>query len=379
MAKLTKVMAYYDVAPAGLNVPLSVQVQAAVSAAAPPPVTPTPAPTPAPTPTPPAVPKPPARTVSGQIMKTSGPAAVLHDLVIDASKTGYTGNNITLQNLPSASLKNVVSVNAWDASANPAPYQGSGLYVDKCPGGVTLTACALMFNGRPIPLGLPYGTTPTEYRHGGYFDIGAGAITATDCIFAGNAGDGAEVRPDAVHTFTRCVFIDNGIGLQAIMGRVNLIDCMILGAHYVWYGSSWAGLAAIVNNGQVGLTGTAIVGVKGMDAVPNSTIHPGTQNNTTPAGALVSGGTWKNTGEIWVPPPAGQPLVFTSGTNVIQGWAGPEYAGESPYGGAGIDHYGNPIVYDWSTLLAGIIADPATDIAAVAAKIQTDVRALIGK
>lgn len=305
--------------------------------------------------------------------------AVLSNLVIN----GAAGNGAAIQGRPSAALTNVVIANS--CPANPGvdgPFEGNGLYVNKTLGGVRLTSCAFLFNGRPTS-SLPWGVTPNATRHGLYADVMSGPVTATDCLFAGNAADGAQTRQQGqAHTFTNCLFWDNAIHLEAVMGTANLINCLLIGSHYTWTGNAWTNQIAIKNYNPVGLNDVSIVGVVGQGAYPASTLHPGTADNTFPQGAIVSGGAWENTGETFAPPAPGVPLLTLTGTNIVQGWPGPLYAGASPQEGAGVKEVGSGAITlppAIPTLIATLIADPTSDVKATIAAIRALIVPLIGK
>ena len=83
-----------------------------------------------------------------------------------------------------------------------------------------------------------------------------------------------------------------------------------------------------------------------------------------------------------MPPPAGQPLVIPTGVNVLQGWAGGNFEGATPYAGSGIEVLGNALdgyPPNFSTLIANLIANPSSSVADTIATIRSQVAALVGK
>jgi hypothetical protein len=247
--------------------------------------------------------------------------------------------------------------------------EGSGVYASAIPGPISVTDSLLGWNGRPRSAP---ATTPTEFRQGWYGQGDAAAPIFTNTIFIGNANVGCQLRNGG--TLLNCLLIDNGTGVEAVMGRVTIRDCLILSAHLWFDGANYTGGSGLIAYNPVEIDNTTIVGTVGQcSAAPNAN-HPGAR--LYPQAAVVSGGTWNNHDHPpFVAPPAGARLITGTG-NRIAGWSGPAFGGLKPHDGSGFVVSTKPIVYDWSQPVADYLSNQRT-AADTIARVKADVAALL--
>lgn len=262
------------------------------------------------------------------------------------------GNGIAVQLSPGKTT--MINTRVRD-SFGPADTAGQGLYANEC-GDFDISGSYFGNNGRPSPQILA-----TMLRHNIYLNGTAGSLSMKDSIIKGAASSGLQHRNvDGSYTLTNCVLDDNAIGVLSIMGRLHLIDCVILGGHFQWVGSSYNANSALVNYWPVELTRTIIAAVDKQFDQP-----VGKPGLLYPSGGIVSGGGWNNKGKpVFVKPPAGEPLVVADGCT-IAGYGSKPFAGASPHDGKGFTVLGKRIVYDPTPQYAAYLANEITAASAI--------------
>lgn len=247
------------------------------------------------------------------VAATGGTGKVYSDLLVERF-----GTNVSIQHYPgTVSMDNVRLLDGY----GPLAYDGQGIYADAT-GGWTIRNSIIGYNGRPR--NLP-NVIPNIHSHGGYFNVGAGAVTVEDSIIVGNASAGLQFRnPSVTNIIRRSLIIDNGIGLLNVMGNLILDDVWVIGGHFQSpdQGMTANGNTAILAYWPVVSKDSKYIGLTGQGSDPKW--FKG--SDPYPSGAFSLGGTWRHNEIKFVQPPAG-PLLDFVGTNEAYGWPGEVFAG----------------------------------------------------
>ena len=316
-------------------------------------VTPTPVPTPTPTPIPTPTPTPVQRTqtIPSDPNAASRGVGVFYrqnqhsPVILNTLVNGWEQNIVVTAESAGINLTidNVVSINA---NSNGA-FEGQGLYVEQLTGNFNVSNSLFGWNGRPLT---QPGYTPTMFRHGCYCQATASPANFDQCIFAGNANAGVQLRSGG--KITNSIFLDNGNSLIGVMGKIELDNCIIYDGHFVFDGSAWTSNTAILSYYPVTLNNVIIVGRTTQLTVPTN--KPGARS--FPQGALNLGGTWSNNGDpVWVPPPSNVPMLNANNCE-IHGWPGATMNGQKLTTLPGFTKITpNAINYDYMSVLNQVV------------------------
>jgi len=357
--------------------------------------TPTPVPVPTPTPTPTPTPARVTRFVvnpdaAGRQIGRNAVGLAADPNVRDVHYEGYP-TNVNVEHCPSLTVRNLRSVRAWRLPvvldgrgrvADNRQYQGQGIYVDAVPGGIAVSASLLGWNGWQRGRAV---ADRTQYRHGAYNNFGAADPVYEDCVFVGNPACGAQCRGGG--RFRRCVFLDNGVGLLASMGRVTLDDCLIYGGTYYAVtdakGLAWTGMVGVAVYATLSMSGTAVVGRPGQ-AAGDAAVKASGSNRLYPGPALQLNRQAADAAHPqWRPPPGGPSL--SAADCVVSGWPAAPFGGSGwpadrdkrPVPPAGVRVAGAAVDYDYAPVLVDVMAE-RLGVADAAAKIRADVRRMAG-
>lgn len=293
----------------------------------------------------------------------------------DTHIEGYN-SNLTIQYVTGpVTVDNYRGCRAWRDEPKDI-FKGHALYMDKLDGPTKITNFLARDNGwqtgKP-PLDL------SQFRHGVYSNFGAKNPLFENCIIAGSANVGIQLRGGGV--IRNCVFLDNSVAVYAVMGNCTIENCTIYDGHYHCTWGTKDGQTVV--NSWTSNSGVQIIWPTVMRDVwiigrPGQGNDPGLVPNVKcyAAGAVGTTNFWGGGAghSDWKPAPGG--VKLDAKDCLISGWPGKPFAGDRPHDGTGFVVKTNPVTYNYKPVLDAVERNEISIKDAIK-KLHAEIRALV--